>query len=114
MFDQQFTASGMADHCRARKETISPGMIGVIMGVDHVTHLHTQLVLDELAHPERFFGQGQCIDHHRPLRTNDHASRNLRIDFTLEPKNIFRHSFTMHTTTLFHGFIFIINSTLPP
>ena len=96
--DQQCAAACMRDHGCAREKAISPGMIGMVMRVDHITNRHIQFVFDELTDAKRFIWQSQRIDDHRPLRTRYDSRCYLSIDFTLEPKDIFRNSFSVHSS----------------
>ena len=98
--DQQVAATRVRNHRRTGEKAIAPGMVCVVMRVDHITHRNIQFMFDELTDTKRLIWQSQRIDHHRPLRTCHHPRCYLSIYFTLEPKNIFRNSFAMHSKPL--------------
>jgi hypothetical protein len=105
--DQKVAAAGVRDDRGARKETIAPGMIRMVMGIDHITYGDIQFMFDKFTDAQRLIRQSQRIDHNGPLRAGYHACCHLSIHFTLEPKNVFRNSFAMHSALKF----FSIDST---
>src|SRR6185295_13620412 len=88
----------MCDDRCPREETVAPCEICMIMCIDHITYRHIQFMLDEFADAECFIWQSQLINHHRPLWPSHHTRGYLGINFALEPKDVFRYSFAMHST----------------
>ncbi len=93
---QELPAEGMGDDGCTGEEAVAPGMVGVIVGVDHVPHGHAQLMLDELAHAERLIGQRERVNDNGPLRPGNYTGRDQGIHFTLEPEHVFRNTLAMH------------------
>src|SRR5215207_3880792 len=91
-FDQQLTTACMRDHRCAGEEAVAPGMIGMIMCIDHISYRYIQFVFDEFADTKGLIWQSQCIDDHCPLRTRYYPCCYLSVYFALEPKNIFGNS----------------------
>ena len=107
-FFEHGSAVFVRDDGGAGEEAVAPGVVGVVVGVDHIADGDVQFVFDEFADAQGFVGQGEGVDHYRPLRTGDDARRHLRIHFALEPIYIFGYTFSVHSKSL--GKIFPIDS----
>ena len=95
-FRQQLPATGVRNDRSSSKEAIAPGMIRMVVRIDHVADRHAKFVLNVLAHAERLIRQRQRVNHDRPLRPGDHAGRNLCVDLALKPVDVFGNSLAMH------------------
>ena len=72
----------------------------MVMRIDNITNRDVQFFFNKRTHRQSFLWKRQCINNHGPLRACDRSGCYLGIYLALEPINILRDSFSLHTTFL--------------
>src|SRR5574341_1358214 len=93
---EQFATPAVGNHLRALEQAGAIGMVGVVVGVDHVLDWYIQLVPDKVENIHRLGWKREGVDDRRTLARYNEAGGDLSIEIACKYVDIFRNSFTQH------------------
>jgi hypothetical protein len=96
-FHRQLLATQrVGDDRRSGEKAISPGVVGMVVSIDDISHREVQLLLDEISDLEGLIRDSEGINDDSPIGTYHCSGCYLSINIALEIIDVVSNTLTLH------------------